>query len=534
MHCCTLFLYLDSVNPTLKPMRLRFAIIVFLLFYVSASSGQQTLYIFSEIHPGWKTRALDHWSTVKGYGKTVPAEMSERIKENYDNAEKRLELCLKQETLAADLEKDPVFVSNPGSIVPADGDVFMDLRCNLVEITEKYPNFRNRKLNILPVVRYELTLYGPAGTIIFQNEYLDSIDYRKSVRPYLLGMSEHRRDVEIVRQSFLHSLSDGIPGKIIADVGDFFKSDKYDRIQADTETFREVLSLIFEDRKLNYPSDYESVKFLSQTQPVPQGFYSETDPSATPATKNSDELGLLLEGSTFYALIIGVNTYADPAINDLTEPLKDAGRLISTLKQNYTFDEENIRLLANPTRDELIRSLDALAYELTDKDNLLIFYAGHGLWDDQLKKGFWIPADANTDNRANWFSNSDLRDYIGGIRAKHTLLISDACFSGGIFKTREAFSAISPATVELYKLPSRKAMTSGAMTTVPDESVFIEYLLRRLEENSSPVLSAEQLFASFKIAVINNSPTKQVPQFGEIRETGDEGGDFLFIRKMNK
>ena len=201
------------------------------------------------------------------------------------------------------------------------------------------------------------------------------------------------------------------------------------------------------------------------------------------------------------------------------------------LSNNYTFDEENITQLANPTRNDIIQELDKLAYQLSDRDNLIIFYAGHGLWDEQLNKGFWIPSDAYTSNRANWFSNSDLRDYIGGIKAKHTLLISDACFGGGIFKTRQAFADITPAIIELYKLPSRKAMTSGAMTTVPDKSVFIEYLIKRLKENTESVLSSEQLFASFKIAVINNSSTNQVPQFGEIRETGDEGGDFLFIKR---
>jgi len=85
---------------------------------------------------------------------------------------------------------------------------------------------------------------------------------------------------------------------------------------------------------------------------------------------------------------------------------------------------------------------------------------------------------------------------------------------------------------ELYKLPSRKAMTSGAMKEVPDKSVFIEYLVKRLDQNTDKFLPAEQLFSSFKAAVINNSPNGQVPQFGEIRETGDEGGDFIFIKKQ--
>ncbi|MCK4751122.1 MAG: caspase family protein, partial [Bacteroidales bacterium] len=232
-----------------------------------------------------------------------------------------------------------------------------------------------------------------------------------------------------------------------------------------------------------------------------------------------------------YALIIGVKEYQSPNVNDLANPISDATRLARVLLEKYNFREKEMVFLQNPTRMQIITALDLLAGVVTPIDNLLIFYAGHGLWDEQFKKGYWIPSDASPDNRSNWFSNSALRDYVGGIRSHHTLLITDACFGGGIFRTREAFSDVTQATFELYKLPSRKAMTSGAMTTVPDRSVFIEYLLKRLAENNNPYLSSEQLFASFKIAVINNSATNQVPQFGEIRETGDEGGDFLFILK---
>ncbi len=74
-------------------------------------------------------------------------------------------------------------------------------------------------------------------------------------------------------------------------------------------------------------------------------------------------------------------------------------------------------------------------------------------------------------------------------------------------------------------------MTSGTLTEVPDRSVFLEYLGKRLETNPDKYLSSETLFARFKEAVINNSPTRQVPQIGRIRETGDEGGDFIFVRR---
>lgn len=246
-------------------------------------------------------------------------------------------------------------------------------------------------------------------------------------------------------------------------------------------------------------------------------------------TKSKPDTALVT--GRYFALIIGVKDYSDPAILSLDHPLQDARQVYDTLTSTYTFAPENVVFLKNPSRAGIIDALDKLANRLTENDNLLVFYAGHGYWDERLKQGFWLPADASKNSRSRWLSNSTLKDYIGGIRSKHTLLIADACFSGGIFKTRSAFNNAPKAMQELYKLPSRKAMTSGAMKEVPDRSVFVQYMLKRLQGNSETYLSSEQLFASMRQAVINNSPNGQVPQFGEIRETGDEGGDFVFVKR---
>ncbi len=146
-----------------------------------------------------------------------------------------------------------------------------------------------------------------------------------------------------------------------------------------------------------------------------------------------------------------------------------------------------------------------------------------------------MPSDARRAVRSSWISNSDLRDAIVEIPARHTLLISDACFSGGLFVTREAFTR-EPALEEVDKLRSRTAMTSGALTTVPDRSVFVQYLLDRLERNAAPYLFAQDLFAQLRQPVINNNKRQAdgsiaTPRYGVIQETKDEGGDFIFLRK---
>lgn len=241
---------------------------------------------------------------------------------------------------------------------------------------------------------------------------------------------------------------------------------------------------------------------------------------------------------TYYALIIGVNDYHfnNDRLVDLGHPVQDAQKLKETLTNSYTFENEHIVFLENPTRSKIINALEAISATITENDNLVVFYAGHGVWDENLEIGYWLPADATMSSKANWLSNSRVRDYISGIKTKHTLLITDACFSGSIFRTRSVQDENAMENTlqvdgfaKVYRLPSRKAMTSGTLNTVPDQSKFMQFLLRRLNDNNKRYVTARQIFTQVETAVINN--TRNVPQYGTIQNAGDEGGDFIFIRK---
>jgi hypothetical protein len=228
----------------------------------------------------------------------------------------------------------------------------------------------------------------------------------------------------------------------------------------------------------------------------------------------------------FYALIIGINDYTDPKIPSLDKPIRDAEMFYNAITTRYTFNTENVKIIRNATMADMVDALDYFAKKVRPDDNFLIFYAGHGVYDKEADIGFWLPSDAKKSSKFAWFRNSTLRDYLKEMKSKHTLLISDACFAGSIFKSR-SFTDASTAINKLYDLPSRKAMTSGTYEEVPDESAFIKYLIDRLLNNKDKFLSSEQLYSNFRMAVINNSNV--VPQFGVIQEVGDEGGDFIFI-----
>ncbi|MDB9858816.1 caspase family protein, partial [Flavobacteriaceae bacterium] len=233
----------------------------------------------------------------------------------------------------------------------------------------------------------------------------------------------------------------------------------------------------------------------------------------------------------YYALIVGINDYKDDGIMDLDNPIIDANNFSKVLIENYTYNKENVKIILNATKDEFLQELDNFSNLLSKNDNFTIFYAGHGYWDEKFNEGYWFLSDSYKNKRRTWVSNGQVQEYLRGISSKSTLLIADACFSGSIFKTRTSEINKISSIKKLYEIPSRKAMTSGNFSTVADKSVFMKYLIKRLQENSNKYLTSEQLFSSIKTTVINNSINNQIPQYGIINGVGDEGGDFIFIKK---
>lgn len=275
-----------------------------------------------------------------------------------------------------------------------------------------------------------------------------------------------------------------------------------------------------------YLTSYSQVTSLQTEKIHLKVGVSEQDPNAEDTWKNAPKS---------YALIIGVSEYknASSSLTNLQEPVNDAQKLYNVLLSRYRFSADDIIFLKNPTRGEILENLETLAHKVTEKENLLVFYAGHGWFDAKLNVGYWIASDAIPGKSYSYLSNTQLRDYLKGIPSKHTLLISDACFGGAIFASSRGVLSTDDRMqfTDVYKYKSRKALTSGNLTEVPDQSVFIKYLIKVLEEyNDKSFLSAQTLFNKIYDPIQNNS--RQLPQYGAIQDAGDEGvaGAFVFLR----
>ena len=250
---------------------------------------------------------------------------------------------------------------------------------------------------------------------------------------------------------------------------------------------------------------------------------------------DSDEISIRFKGSVlpearYLAMIVGVQQYPRMPDHDLRSPIQDARNLRDVLVSNYTFEPNDVKFLQNPDRQVIIDSFGELRKEVRESDNVLIFYAGHGMWDDNSKTGYWLPSDATQGSIAQWLTNADIRDAIKRLAARHVLLIADACFAGSILAQTRGLPTSIDAIPRLNERKSRKAMTSG-LTVTPDDSPFLKYLLKALKENREHYLSADALFNQFKDAVIVNSATNSIPEYSILQSADDEGGEFIFVRR---
>jgi hypothetical protein len=231
----------------------------------------------------------------------------------------------------------------------------------------------------------------------------------------------------------------------------------------------------------------------------------------------------------YYALVIGNNGYTD--LPRLRTALNDARAVSDLLETDYGF---KVELLEDATRSEIVKSIYKLKGKVGGKDNLLIYYAGHGYLDPDSDEGYWLPVDATDDDDVNWIMTDSIVSKIRGMDAKHVMVVADSCFSGAITRAIKIAHRTPDNLGEIVKLKARTALTSGGLEPVTDSgsggghSVFAESFMSILRDNDS-VLDGSELFARLKPRVEVNS--KQTPEYGNIREAGHGGGDFVFVRQ---
>ncbi len=230
-----------------------------------------------------------------------------------------------------------------------------------------------------------------------------------------------------------------------------------------------------------------------------------------------------------YLLVIGINNYHHwPRLNNA---VKDASDVAGTLMSKYNFEFENVISLKDEqaTRNNIYTSLRSLIEKVTPQDNLLVYYSGHGYFDQLLNEGYWVPVDADVNATGDYVSNTEILRIINNINSQHTFLVADACFSGSLFAEGTRGYAEN-----VEKFRSRWGFASGRLEVVSDgqlgdNSPFARNFIQFLRENQKEKFAVSELIQYVKLKVAET--TNQTPLGNPLRNAGDEGGEFIFYKK---
>jgi hypothetical protein len=249
-----------------------------------------------------------------------------------------------------------------------------------------------------------------------------------------------------------------------------------------------------------------------------------------------------------YALIIANQNYLpETRMSRLETPIADAEALRDILASRYGFATELAvgtgdavpLFLVDAGKDEIEDALYTLSQVAGEQDTVLIYYAGHGVYDERTASAYWVPV--NAEKPYNYLSGNAITEHVQRMMARSVILISDSCYSGAL-RSGEAPPVAEVtdedrrrALLRMADMRARILITSGGNEPVMDtggggHSIFARALLTGLERMDADAFSAQELFRDY-ISPMVGGRVEQVPQFRPIDRTDHEpSADVVFVR----
>ena len=233
-----------------------------------------------------------------------------------------------------------------------------------------------------------------------------------------------------------------------------------------------------------------------------------------------------------YALLVATDKYDN--WNDLVNPVFDARAIGEELEKRYGFEVE---ILEDPDQDEVMTKLrDYAQINYEPQDQLFIFFAGHGMYDEVFGEGFLVARNSakNDPSKNTYISHNRIRSNINNIQCEHIFLSMDVCF-GGTFdpvlaSARNIYEETDQQAYLVKKLSkkTRKFLTSGSKEYVSDgirgeHSPFARNMLEALKSNGG-----EDRILILDEIKLYMEKMRTTPRFGEFG-SDEDGSDFVFV-----
>jgi hypothetical protein len=252
-----------------------------------------------------------------------------------------------------------------------------------------------------------------------------------------------------------------------------------------------------------------------------------------------------------FALVVGTDNYKAKDWNKLVNPVFDATEVAEELRNSYGYD---VRLLKDPPMDTIYNAIREYYRTLQPDDQLVIYFAGHGDFDEELlDDGFIVCSDSKSVEadpvRNSYIQHSKLKKMINKIPAKQILVLLDICH-GGVFdenvlggKQRNISSESTTNRNVLqflrdksqYKI--RRALSSVGKDAAFDgkagkHSPFANYLLQVLRAKgggSNGIVTLADIYAVLQAASLNETATLKISPHMAGFGDNDPLGEFVLI-----
>jgi hypothetical protein len=241
-----------------------------------------------------------------------------------------------------------------------------------------------------------------------------------------------------------------------------------------------------------------------------------------------------LDFGGYHALVIGNANYR--ALPSLETAAEDAGAVAELLENKYGFAVE---LLIDADRYQTMTALNRLRESLTEEDNLLVYYAGHGRRDEQGATAYWQPVDAEADNPANWIPSEVVTEHLDLVSARHVLVVADSAYSG--LRSRSSIAQLPRGMSEeqrfhhlrlMLERRARLVLSSGesapvAMAGDVGRSRFATAFVEVLRQNDG-VLEASRVYQRLVERTAAGAGGRP-PEFATMRWARNDIADFFFV-----
>lgn len=197
-----------------------------------------------------------------------------------------------------------------------------------------------------------------------------------------------------------------------------------------------------------------------------------------------------------FVVVIANEKYQDAV--DVPNAINDGEVFAKYCNRTFGVAETNIHLVKNATFNNIKREvnwLQQIAEAYDGNVKFIVYYAGHGIPDEQTRTSYLLPVDGLGNDVSTGYSLNKLYDELNQMNTQSVVVFLDACFSGA---TRDGGMMMAargvaikvkqePPTGNMVVLSAAQGDETAYPYTDKCHGMFTYYLLKKIQETKGNV-----------------------------------------------